>query len=71
LPELASVVRFGTGSENCNRTNQRQARGRFYRAFKLRPEVLERWREEPWSKSRDVITFGWPTPSFEETFYEI
>jgi hypothetical protein len=71
LPELASIVRFGVGSEDCNRTNQRQARGRFYRAYKLRAEVLERWREEPWSKSRDVITFEWPTASFDETFYEV
>lgn len=69
--KLASLVRFGPGSEDVERTNQRDARGRFYRAYKLRPEVLARWREEPWSRSRGVITFEWPTPSFEETFEEI
>jgi hypothetical protein len=69
--KLASLVRFGPGSEDLERTNQRDARGRFYRAYKLRPEVLARWREEPWSRSRGVITFEWPTPSFEETFEEV
>jgi hypothetical protein len=69
--KLASLVRFGPGAEDLERTNQRDARGRFYRAFKLRPEVLERWREEPWSRSRGVISFEWPTPSFEETFEEV
>jgi hypothetical protein len=69
--KLASVVHFGAGSEDLQRTNQRGARGRFYRAFKLRPEVLERWRGEPWSKLRDVITFECPPSSFEETFAEV
>ena len=69
--KLASLVRFGPGSEDVERTNQRDARGRFYRAYKLRPEVLARWREEPSSHARGVITFEWPTPSFEETFEEI
>jgi hypothetical protein len=69
--KLASLVRFGQGAEDLERTNQRDARGRFYRAYKLRPEVLARWRDEPWSKSRDVITFEWPTPSFDETFEEV
>lgn len=69
--KLASLVRFGPGSEDLERTNQRDARGRFYRAFKLRPEVLARWREEPWSQSRGVISFAWATPSFEETFEEV
>jgi len=69
--KLASLVRFGAGAEDLERTNQRDARGRFYRAYRLRPEVLARWREEPWSRSRDVITFEWPTPSFEETFEEV
>lgn len=69
--KLASLVRFGAGSEDLERTNQRDARGRFYRAYKLRPEVLARWREEPWSRSRGVISFEWPTPSFEETFEEV
>jgi hypothetical protein len=69
--KLASLVRFGAGSEDLERTNQRDARGRFYRAYKLRAEVLARWREEPWSQSRGVISFEWPTPSFEETFEEV
>ena len=69
--KLASLVRFGPGSEDLERTNQRDARGRFYRAYRLRPEVLERWREEPWTRSRGVITFEWPTPSFHETFDEV
>jgi len=69
--KLASLVRFGPGSEDLERTNQRDARGRFYRAYRLRPEVLARWREEPWSRARDEITFEWPTPSFEETFEEV
>lgn len=69
--KLASLVRFGPGAEDLERTNQRDARGRFYRAHKLRPEVLARWREEPWSQSRGEISFGWPTPSFEETFVEV
>jgi hypothetical protein len=69
--KLASLVRFGAGSEDVERTNQRDARGRFYRAYKLRREVLARWREEPWSQSRGEISFEWPTPSFEETFEEI
>jgi hypothetical protein len=69
--KLASLVRFGPGAEDLERTNQRDARGRFYRAYKLRPEVLARWRDEPWSRSRGVITFEWPTPSFEETFEEV
>jgi hypothetical protein len=69
--KLASLVRFGAGAEDLERTNQRDARGRFYRAYKLRPEVLARWREEPWSRSRGVISFEWPTPSFEETFDEV
>jgi hypothetical protein len=69
--KLASLVRFGAGSEDLERTNQRDARGRFYRAYRLRPEVLARWREEPWSQSRGVITFEWPTPTFEETFAEV
>jgi len=69
--QLASLVRFGPGAEDCERMNQRDAHGRFYRAFRLRPEVLARWREEPWSRSRGEITFEWPTPSFEETFEEI
>ncbi|MGB2711998.1 MAG: hypothetical protein WBC33_10825 [Conexibacter sp.] len=68
---LASVISLGTGSEDLQATNQRDARGRFYRAYKLRPEVLERWREEPFTHSRGIITFAWPTPSFEETFAEI
>jgi len=69
--KLASLVRFGPGSEDVQRTNQRDARGRFYRAYKLRPEVLARWREEPWTRSRGVITFEWPTASFDETFVEV
>jgi hypothetical protein len=69
--KLASVVGFGPGAEDLERTNQRDARGRFYRAYKLRPEVLARWREEPWTRSRGVISFAWPTPSFEETFDEV
>jgi len=69
--KLASLVRFGAGAEDLERTNQRDARGRFYRAYKLRPEVLARWREEPWSQARGEITFGWRTPSFEETFEEV
>jgi hypothetical protein len=69
--KLASLVRFGPGAEDLQRTNQRDARGRFYRAYKLRPEVLARWRDEPWSRARGIITFEWPTPSFEETFEEI
>jgi len=69
--KLASLVRFGAGAEDVERTNQRDARGRFYRAYRLRPEVLERWRAEPWSRSRGVISFEWPTPSFEETFDEV
>jgi hypothetical protein len=69
--KLASLVRFGPGAEDFERTNQRDARGRFYRAYRLRPEVLARWREEPWSRSRGEIHFEWPTASFEETFVEI
>ena len=69
--KLASLVRFGPGAEDLERTNQRDARGRFYRAYKLRPEVLARWREEPWTRSRGEISFGWPTPSFEDTFAEV
>jgi len=69
--QLASLVRFGPGAEDFERTNQRDAHGRFYRAYRLRPEVLARWREEPWSRSRGEITFEWPTPTFEETFEEI
>jgi hypothetical protein len=69
--KLASLVRFGPGSEDLERTNQRDARGCFYRAYKLRPEVLARWREEPWSQARGVISFAWPTSSFEDTFEEI
>lgn len=69
--KLASLVRFGPGSEDIERTNQRDARGRFYRAYKLRAEVLARWREEPWSHARGEFTFEWATPSFDETFEEI
>lgn len=69
--KLASLVRFGPGAEDVERTNQRDARGRFYRAYQLRPEVLARWREEPWTRSRGVISFEWPTPSFEESFAEV
>jgi len=69
--KLASLVRFGPGAEDLERTNQRDARGRFYRAYKLRPEVLARWREEPCTHARGVISFGWPTPSFDETFAEV
>jgi len=69
--KLASLVRFGAGAEDLERTNQRDARGRFYRACKLRPEVLARWRDEPWSQARGVISFAWPTPSFEDTFEEV
>jgi hypothetical protein len=69
--KLASLVRFGPGSEDLERSNQRDARGRFYRAFKLRPDVLERWREEPATRSRGEISFSWPTPSFDETFEEV
>jgi hypothetical protein len=64
-------VRFGAGSEDLHHTNQRDARGRFYRAYKLRTEVLERWREEPVTHSRGVFHFEWPTPSFAETFAEV
>jgi hypothetical protein len=71
LGKLASLVRFGPGAEDLERSNQRDARGRFYRAYKLRPEVLSRWRDEPWSRSRGVIAFEWRTPSFEETFVEV
>lgn len=71
LDKLASLVRFGPGAEDLERTNQRDARGRFYRAYKLRSEVLARWREEPWTRSRGEISFEWPTPSFEETFEEV
>jgi hypothetical protein len=69
--KLASLVRFGPGAEDLERTNQRDARGRFYRAYKLRQEVLARWREEPWTRSRGVISFEWPIASFEETFTEV
>lgn len=69
--QLASLVRFGAGAEDFERTNQRDAHGRFYRAYRLRSDVLARWREEPWSRSRGEITFAWPTPSFEETFEEV
>jgi hypothetical protein len=68
---LASVVKFGVGSEDLQRTNQRDALGRFYRAYQLRPEILKHWREEPWTRSRDVITFDNPPSSFEETFAEV
>jgi hypothetical protein len=71
LEKLASLVRFGPGAEDFERTNQRDARGRFYRAYKLRPEVLARWREEPWTRSRGVISFAWSTPSFDEAFAEV
>ncbi|HZV73868.1 MAG TPA: hypothetical protein VFF79_09160 [Conexibacter sp.] len=69
--KLASVVGFGPGAEDLERTNQRDARGRFYRAYKLRPEVLARWRDEPWTHSRGDISFAWATPSFEDTFAEV
>jgi hypothetical protein len=69
--KLASVVNFGPGAEDLERTNQRDARGRFYRAYKLRPEVLARWRNEPWTHSRGDISFAWATPSFEDTFAEV
>ena len=69
--DLATVVGFGPGAEDVERTNQRDARGRFYRAWRLRPEVLARWREEPWTRARGVISFEWPTPSFDETFAEV
>ncbi len=68
---FASVVTFGAGAEDLQRTNQRNARGRFYRAYKLRPEILARWREEPWTHSRGVITFDAPPSSLEETFAEV
>jgi hypothetical protein len=71
VEKLAALVRFGPGAEDLERTNQRDARGRFYRAYQLRPEVLARWREEPWTRARGEISFAWPTPSFEETFAEI
>jgi len=69
--KLASLVRFGQGAEECERTNQRDARGRFYRAYQLRPEVLARWREEPSVRSRGEVSFEWPTPTFDETFFEV
>lgn len=69
--KLAAAIGFGAGAEDVERTNQRDARGRFYRAYTLRPDVLERWREEPSTHARGVISFAWPTPSFEETFEEI
>lgn len=69
--QLASLVRFGAGAEDFERTNQRDAYGRFYRAYRLRADVLARWREEPWSRARGEITFEWPTPTFEETFEEV
>lgn len=70
--QLASLVRFGAGSEDFVRTNQRDARGRFYRAYRLRQEILARWRGEPSpTHSRDVLSFEQPTASFEETFVEV
>jgi hypothetical protein len=69
--KLARGVRFGAESDELQRVHQNDARGRFYRGYKLRASILERWREEPWRKVRDTIYFEMPTPSFEETFEEV
>jgi hypothetical protein len=70
--KLARGIRFGVESAEVQRVHQNDARGRFYRAYRLTNSILERWREEPWHKGRNgEIHFEMPTPSFEETFEEI
>jgi len=72
LGKLARGIRFGVESDPLQRVHQNDARGRFYRAYRLTNAILERWREEPYRKVRDgEIRFETPTPSFEETFEEI
>jgi hypothetical protein len=69
--KLAAGVKFGVESDELHRVHQTDARGRFFRAYKLTPEILERWREEPAHAVNGTIHFEVPTPSFEETFVEV
>jgi hypothetical protein len=71
LAKLAAGVKFGAESDELHRVHQTDARGRFYRAYTLQSEILQRWREEPWHKVGGDIVFEVPTPSFEETFVEV
>lgn len=72
LDKLARGIRFGVESDPLQRVHKNDARGRFYRAYRLKNSILERWREEPYRTVRDgEIHFEMPTPSFEETFEEI
>ncbi len=71
LAKLAAGVKFGTESDELHRAHYTDARGRFFRAYKLQPTILQRWREEPFRNVNGAVVFAVPTPSFEETFEEV
>jgi hypothetical protein len=69
--KIAGGVDVGATTADFDGINRENAPGRFYRAYRLRPSVLERWREEPLAKANGSIAFERPMPSFEETFEEV
>lgn len=69
--KIAGGVDLGAATADIDGINRENAPGRFYRAYKLRNSVLERWRDEPVAKSNGTVLFERPPSSFEETFEEV
>jgi len=69
--KVAGGVELGAAIGEWEGINKENALGRFYRAYRLRSDVLARWREEPIAKSNGTVVFERPAPSFEETFEEV
>jgi hypothetical protein len=69
--KIAGGVDLGATTADFDGVNRENALGRFYRAYRLRPSVLERWREEPIAKFNGTVVFERPVSSFEETFEEV
>jgi hypothetical protein len=69
--KIAGGVDLGATTAEFDGINRENAPGRFFRAYKLRSSVLERWRGEPVSRSNGSVTFETPVSTFEETFEEV
>lgn len=69
--QLAGGVDLGAATGELVTVHQERAPGRFYRAYRLRNDVLRRWREEPWTTTNGNARCEAPVPTFEETFLEV
>ncbi len=67
--ELAGGIDIGITSNELTRINQTGAKGRFYRAYRLKPSILKSWDDEPWGEVRGMLPEDVPpTPSLDEAF---